>query len=150
MVALSIEFKGLTSKIYTFSFLCLTSKLLEITTISQAGVRIEVSNTELVAGAFGIVAALLTTSAVFRLLNDFVRTRVAEEVREDEVVNITPSGLIPSTNIRPRFTESSTTLIHLSGAISFAIEAIVPLIVGVLTSWYAAHDMVSFAREVTT
>ncbi len=150
MVELSTEFRSLASKIYTFSFLCLASKLLEITTITQSGARIDVSNNEAVAGAFGIVAALLTISAAFKLLNDFVRTRVSEEVHGDDINDLSPSDLIPQSEFPPRFSESQSGLIHLSETASFAIEAIVPILVGGLTSWYAAADMVYFLIEVAT
>tara|TARA_R110000850_G_scaffold176275_4_gene302230 strand:+ start:699 stop:1151 length:453 start_codon:yes stop_codon:yes gene_type:complete len=149
MIELSPEFRGLATKIYTFSFLCLAVKLLKISSISQAGIEIEIENSSLVAGAFAVVAFLLTISAVFKLFGDHVRTRVSDEVHADEIGTLSPSDLRPEPGRRLTYTEANFGWIKFASVSSFIIEALVPLCAGTLIAWYASHDMVEFLKEIT-
>lgn len=149
MIDLSSEFRELASKIYTFSFLCLSVKLLKVTSISQAGVKISIENTGLLAGAFAVVVLFLTISASLKLLSDFVRTRVSDEVAHEEISGLKPSDLQPATNRLPTFTETNFGFIRATATVSFVIEALVPLIIGFGISWYARHDVVAVLQEIT-
>lgn len=149
MVDLSSEFRGLSAKIYTFSFLCLTAKLLKVSSVSQAGVKIEFANSPLMIGALAVVAFLLTISAAFKLLTDTMRTRVADEVRLEEIGTHAHADLKHDQNCRLTFSEKHFELIKFSEIASFTIEAILPLATGLLTSWYASRDMVEFLKEIT-
>lgn len=148
MIDVSSNFRSLAAKIYTFSFLCLVVKLLEPTSISQGGVKIEFTDTSLIVGAFAIVTAFLVLSALLRLLSDFLRTRIADDIPVEEIGSLNAADLVPK-NRRTVFAEKHFYVINVTQVASFFIEAIVPVLLGIVVSLYAAQDMVVFLREVT-
>lgn len=152
MVDLSNEFRQLTAKIYTFAFLCLSVKLLGLTSLSQGGLKIELDNPELLSGALGLVTFLLTIAGTSKLVSDWMATCVADE---EIILDTRTNGLLTidlksAEDREPMFSEKRFYIIQLASRISFAIEAVVPLLVGGITSWYAHHDMVFLIRKVST
>lgn len=147
MIELSSDFRSLASKIYTFSFLCFGAKVLRITSVDEAGLRIEFENTELVAGALATVAALMTVAALLKLLSDGVRTRLIDDLAPEDLIELATEG--KSTSQGQSIYETHLGLIRWTAFGSFLIEAIVPLTFGATTSWYAWHDVVQFVQAIT-
>ncbi|WYK06250.1 hypothetical protein DWF04_021530 [Cereibacter sphaeroides f. sp. denitrificans] len=150
MVVLSAEFRALASKVYTFSFLCLAAKFLNVTSITQQETKIEFESSAALSGALASVAVLLTVAATSKLLSDWVRTKVADEVVvTDEALGVDVEDLMHDPSRRRTFSERSFAFIKATAFLSFVLEAIVPLLVGVGTALYALQDIVEFARLIT-
>lgn len=148
MIKLSPEFRNLATKIYTFSFIYLAVKILKITSFTQSGLKIEVSNAGAFAGALAIVTAFLTISALCKLVSDWVATQVTDELHYGDGVGTKPPSFSHQPDRRLTFSEARFNLIRYTSIVSFLIEAALPLCVGVFASLFAAPDMVEFLSEI--
>lgn len=149
MIYVSNDFRSLATKIYTFAFLCLAIKVFEPTSISQGGLKVEFAETGLIAGAFAIVTVFMVLSAVLRLISELVRSRLADDVSSVEVGQLRPDEVVPQ-NRRSTFAERRFRAIRATQAASFAVEALVPIGLGIIVALYASQDMVEFVQEVTS
>lgn len=150
MIEISSQFRGLSSKIYLFGFLSLAVSFLELSSVSRSGIKIEIQNSEALAGAFSLLVALLSFAAVFCFVGDFVRTMVKDEDFDVPSSNtLTTKELVADASKTKVFSEKWFPLIRFSDWVSLGVDALVPLIFGICVTLYSWQDMVVFIKEIT-
>ena len=149
MFSLSDEFRGLSSKIYTFGFLCLAIKFLQIEFINFSGTRIEISDTGAVAGALGVTTFALTFAASLRLARDYVAYRLSITADEATLPSLKVDAFSNEREQNLKFVEKNYHYILTLSWLSFLVEALLPLLLGLIVALISAQDMLSFIQAAT-
>lgn len=149
MTTLSEEFRSISAKVYTFSLLCVAAKLFTVTSISQIGVKVEVQDPILLRGMLGVIVTFLTVACISALVVDLIKNRLASE-RDlaSKQLLLRAKDLHPDGDRGSTFAEKRYGVIRFASFISFSIQAVVPIVLGVATSWFVREDVVEFATQL--
>jgi len=149
MFSLSDEFRRLSSKIYTFGFLCLAIKFLQIEFINFSGTRIEISDTGAVAGALGATTFALTFAAALRLLRDYFAYRLSITAEETDLPSLKLDAFSNEREQNLKFVEKNYHYIATLSWLSFLVEALFPLFLGLIVALISLENMLAFLQTAT-
>lgn len=150
MIVLSSEFLMKITAIYTLSSLFLAVKFLDFREFNFYGVKIGPDNAELLAGAFAFATAVVTISASLKLLSDYSRTRVSDEMSDREFSALRRTNFHEGAGGRPTYAETYLGFILTTYMFWLMIEAILPIMIGLGISGYALLKAVAMLQEVTS
>ncbi|GFE65571.1 hypothetical protein [Litoreibacter roseus] len=148
MIILSSEFKGLHSKIYTFSFFIIVLQFLPIKSIKIAEIEIDENNKDILAGAFAIALILILAAAICYLIRDFFSTAISDNeayAKEEpsSEVNFSSKGIAPQ---RPL--ERYADFYVFWSQVAFAVEGIAPLVIGIFSVSISRSNVLLFLQNV--
>lgn len=146
---MSDDTKSLLSKIYIFSFLCISVKYLSINAISFSGLDLTISNSSVLTGSLAISACALTFASIPCIIRDYLLTRSKDQILISEVPALDELNFSTQKSGNLTFIERHFRKIQMLSWITFAIEAVFPIILGIVVAVVARQDMLTFLQTIT-
>lgn len=149
MFKISAEYRSISTKVYSFAILCLSTKWFSFSIETQGGLTLTVQDPAVVSGALGFMTLFLTIACLSRLIVDGLMSRLSDDARlsvKQDYSSFRQEDANKSSD--ETFAARHYVFVRWAFVTWFVIEAMVPVCLGIATSWISLQDMVTFGRFV--
>lgn len=149
IVSLSDNFRRLAAKVYTFGFLFLSVKFLSVETVTLTGVKVSLLDSGVIAGALSLATLAITLAAIPCLLRDYFVTASADQASGHALPRLDHDTFMTRVEQETTFLERNFSTIQALSWITFVIEAVFPIVLGLVVAFLGRQDMLHFVKTTT-